>query len=233
MKNIGIILLSICAFLFVGCENELDNYDAPDGGISGIIQDAQTGEAIPLPVQGSGGVIISMMEQGTNAAQSVDFYAKMDGSFENSRVFSCEYKVVAKGPFVNPCEGTVNVKKGGVTQFNLSATPYARIDASANVSGRIVTINYTVTPTDPSFSVSEVYGFWNFAPGVDNNGSNQAGKTTVKETSGTITIDMDNEKEFAANLHKINANGNKIYVRVGAKTQNNINYSKIVEVVVK
>ena len=56
------------------CVNELDNYDEPNGGISGTIVDAETGEAVPLPVQGSTGVIIKMMEQNTGATKSVDFY---------------------------------------------------------------------------------------------------------------------------------------------------------------
>jgi hypothetical protein len=48
--------------LLTGCLNELDNYDAPDGGIMGRILDAETNEPVPLPVQGSTGTIINLYE---------------------------------------------------------------------------------------------------------------------------------------------------------------------------
>ena len=57
MKKISIYISLLCALLVTGCQNELDNYDAPNGGIKGRILDAQTNEPIPLPVQGSTGVI--------------------------------------------------------------------------------------------------------------------------------------------------------------------------------
>jgi len=41
----------------------MDNYESPNGGIKGQILDAETNEPIPLPVQGSTGVIINMFEQ--------------------------------------------------------------------------------------------------------------------------------------------------------------------------
>jgi hypothetical protein len=158
----------------------------------------------------------------------VDFYAKYDGSFENSKMFNSDYKIVVNGPFTAPCEEMVKVK--GQTSIELKATPYARITATGTVSGKTVTISYKVTPTNSSYAVQEVYGYWNFAPGVDNGAANQAGKVTVKEAEGTITFDLGNNNTFNSNLHKIEANGNKIYLRVGAKTENVINYSQIVTV---
>lgn len=222
--------MAICSFCFTSCLSELDNYDAPDGGIKGQILDAETNEPIPLPVQGSTGVIINMIEQNTDATQSVDFYAKLDGSYENSKLFNCDYKIVVNGPFVSPCEEFVTVK--GQTTLDLKATPYARISASAQVAGKKVTITYKVTPTNSSYNVAEVYGYWNFAPGVDNGNANQAGKQTVKDLEGTIVFDLENEKNYQDNLYKIKGNGNKIYVRVGAKTENAINYSTIIETIV-
>ena len=216
---------------FASCENELDNYSAPNGGIKGTILDAETNEPIPLPVQGSTGVIINMWEQNTDATKSVDFYAKMDGTYENSQMFNCDYKIVVNGPFVSTCEDIVTIK--GQTTHDLKATPYARINASAQVSGKTITINYSVTPSNSSYTVSEVYGYWNFAPGIDNGSANQAGKQTVKATEGTITFDLSNNANYTSNLYKIKSNGNKIYVIIGAKTEGKINYSKILEVTVQ
>ena len=94
--------MAVCSLCFTSCLSDLDNYESPNGGIKGQILDAETNEPIPLPVQGSTGVIINMFEQNTDATQSVDFYAKMDGSYENAKLFNCDYKIVVKGPFVSP-----------------------------------------------------------------------------------------------------------------------------------
>ncbi|MDR1779899.1 MAG: DUF3823 domain-containing protein [Tannerella sp.] len=228
MNNIRKYFWAAAVLLLTSCLNELDNYDAPDGGIKGNILDAETNQPIPLPVQGSTGTIINLFELNTSATKSIDFYAKYDGTYENSQVFNGEYRIVVNGPFTSVCEGTVTVK--GQTTFDLKATPYARIDASASVAGKVITINYNVQTTSSAYTVSEVYGYWNFAPGVDNGTANLAGKTTVKETSGTITFDLSNDATFLANLYKIQVNGNKIYVRVGANTNGGINYSQVITV---
>lgn len=221
----------ICSFCLTSCLSDLDNYESPNGGIKGQILDAETNEPIPLPVQGSTGIIINMFEQNTDATQSVDFYAQMDGSYENSKLFNCDYKIVVNGPFVSPCEEFVTVK--GQTTLDLKATPFARISASAQVAGKKVTVTYRVIPTSSNYDVSEVYGYWNFAPGVDNGSTNQAGKQTVNEKEGTIVFDLENDKNYKDNLYKIQGNGNKIYVRIGAKTEGVINYSTIIETIVQ
>lgn len=221
----------VCSLCFTSCLSDLDNYDSPDGGIKGRIVDAETNEPIPLPVQGSTGVIINMFEQNTDATQSVDFYAKMDGSYEHTKLFNCDYKIVVNGPFVSPCEEFITVN--GQTSFDLKATPYARINASVAVAGKKVSITYKVIPADSKYNVSEVYGYWNFAPGVDNGNANQAGKQTVTTPEGTIVFDLENDATYKENLYKIQGNGNRIYVRIGAKTEGVINYSSIIETVVQ
>lgn len=229
MKKISLMLITIIyTLILTGCLNELDNYEAPDGGIKGRVIDAETNEPIPLPFQGSTGVIINMFEQNTNATKSVDFYAKHDGTFENSRMFNCEYQIVVNGPFIEKCESMVTIN--GQTSIDLKAIPYARISASATTSGEKITITYKVNPTNPSFQVSEVYGYWNFVPGVDNGNANHAEKVTVNQQEGTIEFDLSDNDTFKANLYKIKANGNKIYVRIGAKTENIVNYSPTIVV---
>ena len=88
--------MAVCSLCFTSCLSDMDNYESPNGGIKGQILDAETNEPIPLPVQGSTGVIINMFEQNTDATQSVDFYAKMDGSYENAKLFNCDYKIVVR-----------------------------------------------------------------------------------------------------------------------------------------
>ena len=57
--NIGLTALFAC---FVGaCENDIDNYDAPNGGVYGTIYDKETNEPVPMPVPGSSGVMMSLL----------------------------------------------------------------------------------------------------------------------------------------------------------------------------
>lgn len=106
--NIGLTALFAC--FMVACENDIDNYDAPNGGVHGTIYDKETNEPIPMPVPGSSGVMMSLYEQNTGATASVDFRARQDGTFEHTKVFNGNYRIQAKdGPFVGVCEGYVTV----------------------------------------------------------------------------------------------------------------------------
>ncbi len=227
-KTIYFAWIAVAACIGVSCTNEIDNYDAPAGGIKGTVYDAATNEPIPLPTQGDGGVLVNLFEQHTGATRSVDFRAKQDGTYENSQLFDGEYKIVVNGPFVDKCEGAVTVQ--GQTTCDLKATPYSRIDIQAAVdAANRIRITYSAVPSNPSFTVSEVSLMWNFAPGVDVNSSNYAAKATAGSSSGTYTFDLAADKNFNDNLYKIVSNGKKIYVRAAAEVKGNINYSNVVE----
>ena len=97
-------LIALLFGLVTACENEIDNYEAPNGGVYGSIYDKETHEPIPMPVAGSSGVMISLYEQNTGATASVDFRARQDGTFEHTKVFNGDYRIQAKdGPFVGLC----------------------------------------------------------------------------------------------------------------------------------
>ena len=223
LKNI-IALFSILALS--SCVNELDNYDEPNGGIYGNIVDEETNQPVPLPVQGPSGVIIRLMEQGTNATKPYDFYAKQDGSFVNTKVFNCDYLISVEGPFARKEEVRATIK--GQTEVKIPVLPYARIEATASHQGKKVSIDYTVKKTSEKYNTSEVYAYWNFAPGVDNSNSNQAGKITTHQLSGSVSFDLEKDNTFKENEYKIKANGNKIYLRIGAMTEGRINYSQVI-----
>lgn len=226
IKSSAFGVLAFFAFAVSGC-NDLDNYDTPNGGIRGSIIDATTNEPVPLPVQGSSGVIINLFEQNTKATKSIDFYAKDNGTYDNSQVFNGEYKVVVNGPFVQIAENTVTVK--GQTELNFTVVPYSRIEASAVATGKSVTVTYKVTPSSPDLKTTEVYGYWNFAPGIDNSGSNYAEKLTSTNVAGTMVFNLENSSIYKSNLYKIVNNGNNIYFRIGAKTNGIVNYSKTIQ----
>jgi len=126
MKNIKYIslFLTVCMFVFMSCENDIDNYDAPNGGIKGTIYDETTNEPIPLPVQGEAGVMVNLFEQNTGATEAINFRAKQDGTYEHSKVFNCEYKVVVDGPFTNKCEGCYCKRANPIGYESHSLFPY-------------------------------------------------------------------------------------------------------------
>lgn len=229
MKNLFYLLSFI--FVFSSCENEIDNMEAPNGGLHGTVYDIDTDQPIPLPVEGSGGVLVSLFEIGTGAAASIDFRANADGSYTNNRVFNGYYRVVVDGPFIGVCEGYTTVD--GHTQFDLKATPFSRIAASATISDRNdVEISFKVDKADESFSLTNVSVMWNYTPRVDENNSNYVAKISKGGVGeGTHIFALANSKDFVENFYKIKANGNKIYVRVSATVNGIVNYSETIELI--
>ena len=162
-KIINTIILAVTVILTMGCE--LDNYDAPQGCIYGDILDAETGKPIPLPVEGSTGAVVSLMEVGTGAVLAQSFYARQDGSYRNAMVFDGDYTVTASGPFTMSMSYPVTVK--GETRCDMSAIPYSRIEMNVEQDGTKAKISYTVTPTDASYKVKKTYVLWNYRKQTD------------------------------------------------------------------
>lgn len=169
------------------------------------------------------------MEIGTNATQPVGFYAKQDGSYCNSMVFNGEYAVTAEGPFISGND--LRVKVNGQTEANIYVTPYARITATATVVGTSVSVSYQVTPSSAEYTVSEVCAYWDFRRQIDNLSSHYSNRKSDVSGAleGTFSFDLSSDMAFINNRYKIEANGSRIYVRIGAVTQGYINYSKVIE----
>lgn len=242
MKTIKEIIVKglawgVFTLVLSACENDIDNYDAPNGGIYGTVVDEQTGDPIPLPVQGNSGVMVSLTEIGTGATAPITFRANQDGTYEHSKVFNGYYRVtLGECPVIGIAEGYVDIK--GQTKFDIVALPFSRvaIDASVDDHNRI-TVHYDVEKIDPSFKLQSVQVMWNFAPGVDINNANYAGMVSKSgDTSGVHTFELLNDREFVENHYKIEANKRRIYVRVAATVEvagmTSVNYSKVVEVIV-
>lgn len=229
MKKVYYLLMMAMIAALTACEK--DNYDAPDGGVSGNIIDAKTNEPVPLPVEGSTGTMIRLMEVGTKATKPIGFYAKQDGSFANTKVFNCEYTVTATGPFQIVESPNVIVK--GQTKTDIKVTPYSRITASCNANGELVSIQYTVETSDPSYMLTEVYAYWDYQKLVDDVSSHYSKKLSKDgqgNETGTFEFDLSTDDKYQANKYKIESNGGKVYFRVGAQTNGHVNYSKVIEV---
>lgn len=220
---------ALAVILFTaGCE--LDNYEAPQGCIYGNILDVDTGKPIPLPVQGSTGAVVSLMEVGTGATLAQSFYAKQDGSYRNAMVFEGDYSVSATGPFVLTSSASVTVK--GETKQDLQAKPYSRIEMKVTQDGNKAEVSYTVTPSEDSYRLTTTHVLWNYRKETDIQTGNYSSKKTDFSGSktGKHTFNFENEVQYKENVDKIKANGNKVYVRVAAECSGQVNYSEVYEI---
>lgn len=227
-KYMKIIMAIVAAVGSISCE--LDNYAAPQGCIYGEILDSETMQPMPLPVESTNGVTVSLMEVGTDAKLAQSFYAKFDGSFRNALVFDGDYTVSAAGPFAMSQTYPLSVK--GETRLDMVATPYSRIDTNVTADGKKVTVSYQVSPTDDSYRVTRVYILWNIRKETDIQVGNYA--TSKIDLSGAKTgsyiFNFENDNQYNQNIAKIAANGGRVYIRVAAECNGNVNYSKVTEI---
>ncbi len=124
--NVKHILATCSSLLLValsGC-GDLDNYDAPNGGIHGRIIDAQTGELVQQPVNASTGLRVRLVQQNwTMEAEPQLFYAKDDGTFTNTKLFNDEYSLQLEQTNFFPVEERM-IKIKGQTDVTIEVTPY-------------------------------------------------------------------------------------------------------------
>lgn len=83
------ILAALLPLLFTACG--LDNYSAPDSGLSGRIIDNVTGENVEQDI--IGGSVIYYVENGWENASTQKMVIKNDGTYCNSRMFSGNYNL--------------------------------------------------------------------------------------------------------------------------------------------
>lgn len=238
MKNMKIIVLVISLIILNSCELfELDNYQGPDGGIYGRFIDADTNKPVPMPVAGSTGVLIQISETDSASGQPINFYANQDGTFTNTKVFNGDYITAFEGPFVVIDEYPVPVTINGMTEIDIRVTPYARVSATATVNGENVTVSYEIELVADTVSLDRVYAYWNYQKLVDSKPNHYADRERGEGENGSITFDLANDENYLDNKDKIEANGNRVYFRVGAQVQTNLNetevmnYSEVIEVV--
>lgn len=149
----GMLSMNSCAFF------ELDNYDEPSETLKGRVIDME-GNPV-LTDQGSEGIRVRLMdlewEEMGGQATPQDFNCKMDGTFQNTRLFPGRYNVTVDGPFVplvmDDANGvpvkdksqTVNIE--GVTEIEFQVQPFLKVEFVdyPSVSDGVITANVRVT----------------------------------------------------------------------------------------
>ena len=124
MKKYIYLLLFSLPLLAASCSK--DNYDEPQETFRGKFIDKQTGEPFQTAI-GHTGIRIRMMEYSwSDNPQPYDMNVKMDGTFNNTKVFKGEYGITPSGAFV-PLEEE-RIKISGTVEKTWEVEPLLRVE---------------------------------------------------------------------------------------------------------
>jgi hypothetical protein len=227
MKRTNLILTALLLIVVIGC-SKLDNYSAPNAGVSGTVIDNTTNAGIQT--EAGSGFQIGLIESGYSSVIPINFYAKADGSFENTQLFADKYKVIPfNGAFLQPDTVTVDVK--GLTTVNFTVTPFMSVNASTpQLSGKNIIVNYTLSkPSKIGYDIIDCMTMAASVPSVcasvnDYNVSHSLSGSTYQQIAAM---------QFSDTLKSMSSG--TYYVRVAGLTnnsQNKYNYSKVYTVTV-
>jgi hypothetical protein len=231
MKKSKILISIFCiatVAILVSC-TKIDNYDAPDGTLTGSVIDNVTGKAIIT--QQPEGFRIKYDEISWSATPIAQyFWGKADGTFNNTKLFAGKYNVTpVEGAFVTPDPQTIDITSGGITTVKFTVTPYISFTGvSIAKNGTNVTATFTLTKnvvssTPQSYRVF-VAQLTPYVGTFDFNSSVSSGEVAITNS------DMGVSK--VVTLDKLVA-GKKYYIRIGARCSNpsgRYNFTEIVTI---
>ena len=159
MKKIMLFLALGSLLSLTSCSLfKLDNYDAPAETLQGEVVDVATGDPV-LTDQGSEGIRVRLTElsYGDNVEHNPDFYAKADGTFQNTKLFKGNYNIRIDGPFIplyredaagTPlADETKTMDIKGVTKVRFEVQPFLKVEwvGQPTVSNGKITAHVKVT----------------------------------------------------------------------------------------
>jgi len=215
--------------LLSGC-GDIDNYKAPDSTFYGRII-TEGGNTVQQRVQSSTGLKFALYETERENSIPQYFFAKPDGTFENSMLFEGEYRVKLGQTNFYPVDDLVT-RISGKTAHNFTVIPFCEIQnvAASHISGRKVLVKFTVTRTKDQDCKIINYGVYgHISPYIDDLAANSLISRSVDNTQSNdsdllnktveMELDMDDIPDFAAQYENIvKANSNQIYIRISVIT---------------
>ncbi len=227
-----------------------DNYAPPAETFTGAFVDMQTKEPFQTAI-GNTGARITLMEYSWSENPTPYYmYCKMNGEFNNSKIFEGEYGVRAEGAFVPVEEEIIDLK--GVVERTYEVDPFLRVEwigePVLNADGTAtIQVKITRGTSDPDYQhpLSEVWlfvsenqyvGDFSFSP----NFSTHLLGATLPVLGETITITTGWPGGIGTGAQKTFPDyERKYFLRVGARTNTQVNgtnvynYSKIKEITTK
>ena len=211
-RTITHLLLAAAALTAVSCDLfRLDNFDAPDGAISGRIIDAETGQGVQSDI--IEGTTIKFLEHGYAIPESQYMRVKCDGSFANTMIFRGTYSFIPDTRNFLQID-TLTVKVGKSTVIDFEVIPYLRIlDPDITQDGNNVTATFKVESNTPD-AIKTVGLYVSDQPIVG-----EPVRLCCVESSLNTIIDADRELRLTMNLSRYTAwlkSGKDYYFRIGA-----------------
>lgn len=248
MKKIFFAALLLPMLLAVSCSK--DNFKEPEETFYGKFVVKGTGEPFETAM-GNTGIRIRMMEYSwSENPQPYDFYAKMDGTFQNTKIFEGEYGVKPSGAFVELPEEKIVIK--GVVEKTWEVEPFLNVqwvgEPVVNADGTVdVQVKITRGTQNPDYqqplaeawlfvSETDYVGDFSYSPIYSTRISGAA--INQFEFGKTYTIRTGQPGGFnPAGAHTaFPTYARKYFLRVGARTSkqfdgtNRYNYTTIKEI---
>lgn len=131
MRQLNIIKIFLAVALsavMASCAK--DNYSLPEERFYGSFVDKETGAPIQTAAGttiSAGGIRIRMMEYSwSDTPEPYDFFAKQDGTFNNTKIFKGRYGIIPEGPFV-PLDEEIMEISGSVNKV-FEVEPLLRVE---------------------------------------------------------------------------------------------------------
>jgi hypothetical protein len=231
MKKKLFILSALCiaiAGLMTSCD--IDNYEGPDGALTGSVIDAVTGNPVQTEQPNGFRIRYKEVSWGENA-QNQYLWGKPDGTFNHSKIFAGTFEVAAvEGAFVESEVQTVQIKSGSTTTVNFTVKPYISFSnvsiVKEGTSG--VKVTFTVNRNVPDAALQD---YRIFASSKTQYVGINAGATEGEVSQGATALTEANlGVPIVVTLNNYQA-GKAYYIRVGARCANPSNRYNMTEVV--
>jgi hypothetical protein len=238
MKSMKHIVLSLLLLAVFSSCKENDNYPAPAETFKGSIVDVETGEAFQTAI-GTSGVRFRMMEYSWSDNPTPYYmYSKMDGQFNNNKLFKGEYGITPEGAFVALPEERIFI--AGAVEKNYQVEPFLRVEwvgepvindnGTATVQVRIdrgtANPDYQQALTEVWLHVSEnqYVGDFNFSP----NYSTKLTGATLPLLGETVNITTGWPSGVGTGAQRVFPSySRKYFLRVGARINKQVNSTNV------
>ncbi len=191
----------------------LDNFDAPDGSLTGRIIDAETKENVQSDI--IEGTMWRFIEHGYDNPQPQYMRVKCDGTYANLLMFQGEYEIVPDARNFMPVD-PVTIQVGKNTVYDFEVIPYIRIlDPSITKEGNNVTATFRVQ-SNTTDAVKKVGLYVSDQPIVGEPMRKcciEANVNTVMDSESTMKLVM-NMARFTADLKE----NHDYWFRIGAQS---------------
>ncbi|RYZ98910.1 MAG: DUF3823 domain-containing protein [Sphingobacteriaceae bacterium] len=206
-------ILYMAVLVLASCK--LDNYPAPEAGLSGRFLDAETNE--PVGQDLGNGVVVELREHGYNPVTPQGIAVKADGSYQNKMLFANTYSIVPTAGNFNPIDTQTVVIKGQ-TVFDFKVTPYLRVkDTHIEVVGTKVVAKFKVEQVNTDVPVQQIGLYADVFPNVG-----RYAQVALIEQDIYDFVDPNQEYTLELDIPANSDNlkvGSQYYFRVGALIQ--------------